>query len=389
MDNTQTFNESFKLIKMRFIGKLNIWLPTFIELEKGLQQGIKVIENLEDIRMQMHKLAGSAKTFGFAELNGYAADAERILDKIIAGASLETQSSSLEETLKIFLSEVEKITSSQDLEHQTDKSNNIVVKKLKNRQFDYHVLVADDDELVRDLLKFGLSKAKCKITQAENGTKILEHLSWVKQNHTFEKIDLIILDVNMPDMSGFDILKKIKSDDDLKNIPVIMLTRRDEDESLIKGITYGALDYITKPFEISELVDRIMSTLQRHKTKILIADDDELICELLYQRFYRMGYTVLIAHNGVDALSIMNTNKPDVCILDIMMPSMDGLAVLKQAKETPDIAEMPIVILTAKKQQENILEGLKSGAHDYVTKPFDLEEVAIRVFGILQRRKKA
>ncbi|MEJ2669570.1 MAG: response regulator, partial [Gammaproteobacteria bacterium] len=172
-----------------------------------------------------------------------------------------------------------------------------------------------------------------------------------------------------------------------KNIPIILVTALTSSEDIREGLQAGAFDYITKPFQLSELVNRILSILQRHKTRILVADDDELIRDLLSQRFHRMGYTVLTAKHGNEALARMQAEQPDLTILDMMMPGMDGLAVLKQIKNNPTTADMPVVVLTAKRQQENILQGLESGANDYITKPFDVDEVAARVSGILRRRK--
>lgn len=386
MEGNKELDESYKLIQRRFIAKLKDWLPVFEILDAELKKG--TISKTEDIRMQMHKLAGSARTFGFSDLNGYAADVEQHLDQLIAGEALESLVDSLQTALDIFLAEARDIVSSVDAEKPHEKPA-LGQEKQPSQDYDYRIVVADDDELVRDLLKHGLSNAKCQITQAENGKKVLEHLERMKRHSLLAKPDLILLDVNMPEMSGFEVLEILKSDPELQTIPVIMLTRCDEDESVIKGISFGALDYITKPFAVPELVRRIMSTLQRHKTKVLLADDDELICDLLRQRFYRMGYTVLIANDGNEALARMHADKPDIAILDIMMPGMDGLAVLRQAKDNPAIADIPVIILTAKSQQENVLKGLETGAHDYITKPFDVDEVAARVSGILQRRKIA
>lgn len=126
----------------------------------------------------------------------------------------------------------------------------------------------------------------------------------------------------------------------------------------------------------------------KNGAKILIVDDDELICDMLSEHFHRLGYSVLSAKNGKEALEIITKQKPNIVILDYMMPVLDGIAALKKIKSNPKISDIPVVMLTVKSQQENILQGLKSGASDYVTKPFDIEELSQRVIGILNRLTK-
>lgn len=379
-------NNTFDTIRLRLVGKLHNWLPAFEQLETDLGSGGGHIANLEDIRMQMHKLAGSARTFGFVELNTCAANVEACLDRIIDRPADNDALPALRSTLGTFLEEAHRITglhlpaTDADAPVEAEPAEPEII-------FDYNILLADDDELVRDLVKHGLKGAKCNITEAENGAEVMAFLEKTKRHSDLGKPDLILLDVNMPGINGFDVLKKLKSDPELRDIPVIMLTRRDEDSSILDGISAGVRDYITKPFEVSELISRIMTTLRRYKTKVLVADDDVLICELLRHRFHRLGYTVLISHNGTEALALIRSERPDITILDVMMPGMEGTAVLNQLKGNPETAGLPIIMLTAKNQQDNIIKGLESGAHDYITKPFDLDEVTARVSGVLLRRQ--
>ncbi len=376
---------SFERIRKRFITRLQDSLPAYLELEKQIDRG--TLTNIDDICRQMHNLAGSAQIFGFADLSDHAAKVEEALDQILAGSPVEEIQAPLKSALWVFLEKVMQIISLQD--GKAIPAPNIDNSEKKTQDYDYQILVADDDEMVMDLLKEGFSKEKCHIIQAINGKAVLEILTRMKQQVPPAKPDLILLDVNMPVMNGFEALKAIKQDPALDAIPVMMLTRRDEDENIIEGIGSGASDYITKPFELKELVSRVLGILQRNNTKVLIADDDTLICDLLQQRFKRMGYTVLTAINGNEALRRVHQDQPDVAVLDVMMPGMDGLAVLRQIKYDPGTTDIPIVFLTAKRQPENILKGLETGAHDYITKPFDVDEVAARVSGILQRRKSA
>lgn len=384
--NTKAFDDSFKLIQQRFVANLTNYVQLFEELGGKLRQGDSAIEDTEHYRNQMHKLAGSAKTFGFPELNGFAADVELVLVKITNGAKQEDVLPALRPALEMFLVEARNITNVHTPPTEAQAEPVAEVATITVKELDYSIVVVDDGELVRDLVINGLSQEKCRIAQADNGFKLLQHLEKTKRYSLLTKPDLIVLDLNMPDMNGFEVLEKLKADPEFQAIPVIMLTRQDEDEAVMQAFSSGAVDYITKPFEVKELAARIMSVLRRDRKTVLIADDDELISDLLRQRFFLMGYTVLVARNGTEALARLHADQPDLAILDVVMPGMDGLSVLKQSKGSRTSGHIPIVMLTERNEKENVLMGLDSGAHDYIPKPFDIDELAARVSGILRRQ---
>ncbi len=386
MDN-QAFNDSFKLIQQRFVVNLKDYLNLFERLAADLGQSGGIVDNVENYRNQMHKLAGSAKTFGFPVLNGFAADVELLLDQIIGGANAEDVATALNAAVDEFLIEARKITGAYVPPKAVQE--NIEVERTSEvvKEFDYSIVVVDDDELVRDLVRNGLAHEKCKITPAADGGKVLQLLEKTKKYSLLTKPDLIVLDVNMPGMGGLEVLGKIKSDPEFQSIPVIMLTRRDEDETVMKAFSSGALDYITKPFAVPELAKRILSVLKREKKTVLIADGDDLTCDLLRQRFFLMGYTVLVARNGNEALARLHAERPSIAILEVDMPGIDGLTILTQTKQSRASRDIPIVMLTGNSNKEYILKSLDGGAHDCVTKPFDIDELAARVSGILRREK--
>lgn len=385
--DTKAFEDGFKLIQLRFVANLEDYLREFEELGTRIGQGDNAIDNAGHYRNQMHKLAGSARTFGFPELNGYAADVERHLVRIEKGTSQEEVLSGLRPALETFLVEARAITKAHTPPPAPTPATVIEAEVPAVMEFDYSIAVVDDDELVRDLVKNGLSQEKCRITQAENGVKLLQYLEKTKRYSLLTKPDLVVLDVNMPDMNGFEVLEKLKSDPEFQAIPVIMLTRQDEDETVLKAFSSGAVDYVTKPFKVPELAARIMGVLKRDRKTVLIADDDELVADLLRHRFFLMGYTVLVARNGNEALARLHAEQPDLTILDVEMPGIDGFSVLKQAKSSRTSGHIPIVMLTARSEKEKVLMGLETGAHDYITKPFDIDELAARVSGILRRHK--
>ena len=116
--------------------------------------------------------------------------------------------------------------------------------------------------------------------------------------------------------------------------------------------------------------------------KILIVDDDENICELLRLYLQKDGFNSLVANNGEKAISLVQIEKPDLVLLDIMMPVLDGWQVCREIRKTSDV---PIIMLTAKSETFDKVLGLELGADDYVTKPFDSKEVVARIKAVLRR----
>ena len=116
--------------------------------------------------------------------------------------------------------------------------------------------------------------------------------------------------------------------------------------------------------------------------KILIVDDDQNICELLRLYISKEGYTTFLACDGESALRSFEENKPDLVLLDIMMPRMDGWEVCRRMRLT---SKVPIIMLTAKGETFDKVLGLELGADDYVVKPFDAKEVVARIKAVLRR----
>jgi two-component system alkaline phosphatase synthesis response regulator PhoP len=105
--------------------------------------------------------------------------------------------------------------------------------------------------------------------------------------------------------------------------------------------------------------------------KVLVADDEVPIVRIAQMNLRRRGFEVITAYDGREALEKVRSERPDVIVLDVMMPHMDGFAVLERLKENPDMREIPVIMLTVRAQDADIAHGEESGAARYVTKPFN------------------
>ena len=124
----------------------------------------------------------------------------------------------------------------------------------------------------------------------------------------------------------------------------------------------------------------------RDRPVVLAADDDEDILELVAFRLERSGYTVLQARDGEQALELALAEKPDLAVLDVMMPKLDGFELTRRLRAEDATSRMPIILLTARAQDADVDRGFESGADDYLRKPFSPQELSTRVQAILGRR---
>lgn len=119
---------------------------------------------------------------------------------------------------------------------------------------------------------------------------------------------------------------------------------------------------------------------------VLAADDDPLIRELIQFRLERSGYEVVTAENGDDALRLALERRPDLAVLDVMMPGLNGYEVTRRLRADEETRRIPIILLTARVQEADVAQGFEAGADDYLTKPFSPQELRARVQAILGRR---
>jgi DNA-binding response OmpR family regulator len=119
---------------------------------------------------------------------------------------------------------------------------------------------------------------------------------------------------------------------------------------------------------------------------VLVADDDEDILELITFRLERSGYTVIQARDGEEAWELAQARPPDLAVLDVMMPKLDGFELTRRLRAKPQTERVPIILLTARAQDADVQQGFEAGADDYLRKPFSPQELRARVQAILGRR---
>jgi len=119
--------------------------------------------------------------------------------------------------------------------------------------------------------------------------------------------------------------------------------------------------------------------------RILVADDDVDIRELVEFKLSTMGHDITAVSDGGAAVEACRASRPDLAVLDVMMPGVSGLDAIREIRATPELADLPVILLTARAQESDVETGFDSGADDYITKPFSPRELAARVEALLSR----
>ncbi|MBB6082749.1 EAL domain-containing response regulator [Castellaniella defragrans] len=253
------------------------------------------------------------------------------------------------------------------------------------------LLIVDDASVNLHTL-VGMFRDEYAISAATSGRKALELA------RREPRPDLILLDIQMPDMDGYEVLAALKRDAATADIPVVFVTALAEAADAARGLLMGAADYVTKPINPELFRVRVRNQLELRRYRrmpaafdfalqaadaplpaLLVVDDvPENIHELLAA--LRDEFRILVAGDGARALEIVQgPAPPDLVLLDVVMPGMDGYEVCRRIKSTPAGQRIPVMFVTVIDDTRDKVRGFALGAADYVTKPFDIEEVRARV----------
>src|SRR5690554_6693291 len=222
------------------------------------------------------------------------------------------------------------------------------------------VLVIDDDPTMRDLLRRMLEREGFAVATAASGS---EGLLLAEQLHP----DIITLDVMMPSMDGWSLLSLLKENPDLQEIPVIMVTMVSESA---RGYALGADHYMVKPINRQKLVgilNRYRNTSSAFRN-ILLVEDDEPTRELVRRTLDDNGWEVREAENGQLGLDALAEFEPDLVLLDLMMPQMDGFEFLRRFRTIEAYRGVPVIVVTAKELTDEEKVRLRKDADEILTK---------------------
>ena len=272
------------------------------------------------------------------------------------------------------------------------------------------ILIVDDDPKNVKLMCSMMARDGYELTTAGDGS---EALARVQENPP----DLILLDVMMPRMNGYEVTRHLKAGAETKAIPIILVTALDSPSDRTKGLEAGADEFLTKPVNPAEIEARVQSmlNLKRYRDqlmirsrsevqictdrqvevspektgrpqRILIVEDDIKDLKLLQTHLVSPDYTLDAVHNGSDAIETISRQHCDLVLLDILLPGMDGFEICRQIKQMDHAKDTQVVLITCLSDIENKIKGVELGADDYLVKPIDPRELQARVKVLLKKK---
>ena len=220
------------------------------------------------------------------------------------------------------------------------------------------ILIVDDDATVRELVERHLERSGFAVVTASSGQ---EGLRLVRELRPAA----VTLDILMPDLDGWTVLAAIKGDPALSGTPVVLMSIVDQKN---RGYALGAADYLVKPVDRAKLVETLTGICGATAGRVLLVDDDEVVRRSVCQALEPIGWKVSEAENGQDAIELLTATRPDVIILDLMMPKMDGFEFLDELRGRPDWQDIPVVVITAKDLTNEDRNRLNGGVERIIQK---------------------
>lgn len=339
-------------------------------------------ENFAGLRIFAHKLAGTGKIYGFPEISeaGYA------LECVLRQE--EVTPAEVNRKTRYLLSVMERAIRSSDMREPRMPSAAIQEpetrgatepERLRNSARPV-MLVIDDDEGITDLVRSLFGQTADVTTCADVPSGLLAAYEMQPQ--------LILLDEQMPgERSGLDLLQQLRDIPITAHIPIIMMSADDSLSSIMQALVSGATDYLIKPFEPLTLLTKGLDLLKTYQTKILVVDDDEAVRDVLEHKLAGAGCQVVTVADCQEAWERLEKESFALVLLDRMMPDLDGSILLRMMHADEATARIPVVFLTAKRSAADVVDGLLTGATDYITKPFDADDVVKRCLALIKAKK--
>jgi sigma-B regulation protein RsbU (phosphoserine phosphatase) len=262
------------------------------------------------------------------------------------------------------------------------------------------VLIIDDDITIRKLLSHHLKANNFQTYEAENtidGFRFLET----------KDIDLVLCDVTLGDTDGFTFCKTVRENENHRLVPFIFVTAKNTFEDKSRALEVGGDDIVTKPFDVNDLILKVKAlskrsdiykmygvkknlnkTFEKTSFRILLVDDDPALSRIFQYNLERAGFECKSAISAEDGLKLLDIFMPDIIISDIMMPEINGFEFRRRILEQTKWKSTPFIFLTARSEEQDILDGYDQDITDYVIKTEGPKVIVAKVKAIIKSLSK-
>jgi diguanylate cyclase (GGDEF)-like protein len=336
------------------------------------------LQHLQSLRDQLHKLAGSAGTFGFGSLGQRARELELEADQWLDTLQQEQQS------LQDFSHSLQQLASQQ---YQAERSQEPVARAAKAPQpnsSSRRIYILEDQLAIGENMRLTLNNFGY---QAEHFSRIADLDSALQQ----QLPDALIVDVNLPDESqtGLEYAAELQLRLDVP-LPLLVITTQNDFATHLEAVRVGALGFFTKPVDIPQLenrLERCFSQQQGEPYRVLIIDDDRELASRFSLILRGANMLVEMLHEPADIFSCMRSFNPEVMLLDVSMPDCTGPELAQIIRMNDDWLRVPIIYLSAETDISRQMNALIKAGDDFVTKPISDNALVAAVFSRAQRAR--
>lgn len=290
------------------------------------------------------------------------------------------------------------------------------------------ILVVEDDQVLRDVLTEKLEQTGYETAAAEDGVQAMD---MIRANRP----DLILLDILMPRKSGMEVMEELKADSDLSTIPIIVISNSGQPVEIKRARELGARDFLVKAiFDPNEVLNKVSNVFaqdmrqpasaeedvapaiemkkeepvasiptppQTKKTdtstavvsdqiKVLVVEDDDFLRGLFDRKLMARGLSVNSTMNAGEAFDSLEKRQPDIIMLDLMLPGIDGFDILATLKKDKRFKDIPVIIISNLGQKKDIDKAFELGASDFLVKSsLTLDEIINRVLSVIDKKEQS
>jgi DNA-binding response OmpR family regulator len=270
-------------------------------------------------------------------------------------------------------------------EVEADEAPEAGIRKARGKTPAPRILLVDDSQVIHSYVETALTREGYEIFHAYDGREGLKQAAQLVP-------DLVISDIDMPEMNGFEMCRAIKNTPALAEIPILILSARGTGVDIDLGFDVGANDFLTKPVSENELVSRVDLVLggaaqSTSRELVLVVEDSAVQRRLIAQALSQQGFEVHQAEDGQQGLEMALELSPDLIVTDSEMPRMNGRDLTREVKKRPRLRDVPVMMLTAADSELARAKGRHAGVSAYLAKPFVADKVVVIAEKLMGERR--